>query len=73
MCMFCLYSCFILLNSLSGIEFTSTLKRKKKEKKKKKRRRGKKKSLFHSVLVCGVLLSFYPKVLFPHICIYQPF
>lgn len=30
-------------------------------------------TLFHSVLVSGVLLSFYPKVLFPHICIYQPF
>lgn len=30
-------------------------------------------TLFYSVLVSGVLLSFYPKVLFPHICIYQPF
>ena len=33
----------------------------------------KKKSFFHSVLVCGFLLSFLPKALFPHICISQPF
>lgn len=39
MCMFCLYSCFILLNSLSGIEFTSTLKRKKKRKKEEEKKK----------------------------------
>lgn len=52
MCMFCLYSCFILLNSLSGIEFTSTLKRKKKRKKEEEKKKNPYSILFWFVGFC---------------------
>lgn len=55
---FKLSACFVSLNNLRRVKVPTSLFFL---------------NLFYSVLVYGVLLSFFPKVLFPHICIYQPF